>query len=153
MGEKAKRRGLEDAAKRVVDLAGNNHGLVRGDIHLNHFGGIEALVFDGRETSVMLTEDHTTAKLPQREISVQAWVRIDKGTKWGGIIGAMHDNGDDEKGWILGYNDSKFYFAINTENGKDKLTYLESTTAHQAEKWFHVTGTYDGIVQRIYVEW
>jgi outer membrane protein assembly factor BamB len=151
MGDRAKRRGLKDAERRVVDMAGHIDGTIVGDVNLRQAGGIEALVLDGSTNSVVLAADHNIAGLPQREITAEAWVRVDKPTKWGGIIGAVQDNGSKEHGWILGYNDTKFSFAVNGKDGEDRLTYLKGTTDLKNETWFHVVGTYDGQTQQIYV--
>ncbi|NOX98121.1 MAG: PQQ-binding-like beta-propeller repeat protein, partial [Verrucomicrobia bacterium] len=151
MSDRAKRRGLTNAERRVVDLGGRIDGTILGEVNLRQAGGIEALVLDGNGNSVMLAEDHSKVKLPRKQITAEAWVRVDKPTKWGGIIGAMQDNGNYERGWILGYNDSKFSFAVNGKGGDDKLTYLQSTSNFKNENWYHVVGTYDGKTQRIYV--
>ncbi|MCF6311312.1 MAG: PQQ-binding-like beta-propeller repeat protein [Verrucomicrobiales bacterium] len=150
MNERAKRRGLADAERRVLDAGGRLDGTILGEVNLRQTGGIEALVFDGNN-SVMLTKNIAEAKLPTQQLSVEAWVRIDQPTQWGGIIGAFQDNGAYEKGWLLGYNDSKFSFALNAEGGKDALTYLKGKTDFKTETWYHVVGTYDGKTQRIYV--
>ena len=151
MSARAKRRGLSDADRRVVDLVGRLNGTILGEVNLRQAGGIEALTLDGKNNSVMLASDHSTANLPLQQISAEAWVRIDKPQPWGGIVGAIQDNGSYERGWILGYRDSKFCFAVNAKGGEDKLTYLLSTTDFQSETWYHVVGTYDGNTQRIYV--
>jgi outer membrane protein assembly factor BamB len=151
MSGRAKRRGLIDAERRVVDLAGRLNGTILGEVNLRQAGGIEALVLDGRTNSVMLASDHSTAGLPRQQISAEAWVRIDKPQSWGGIIGAIQDNGSYERGWILGYQGSKFCFAVNATGGEDKLTYLVGTSDFKSETWYHVVGTYDGTTQKIFV--
>jgi outer membrane protein assembly factor BamB len=151
MSARAKRRGLENAELRVLDLAGHLDGTILGPVNLRQAGGIEALVLDGSSNSVMLAEDHKAANLPQQQISVEAWVRVDKPLTWGGIVGAMQDNGNIEHGWILGYQGTKFSFAVKGTGGENKLTYLRGTTDFQSETWYHVVGTYDGTTQRIFV--
>ena len=151
MSDQARRRGLEDAKRRVVDLAGSLDGTIVGEVNLRQSGGIEALLFDGRSNSVMLTEDHGRAGLPKQQITAEAWVRVDAPLQWGGIIGAFQDNGDFERGWVLGYRGSKFCFAVNGTGGENRLTYLDGTTEFQKDAWYHVVGTYDGTTQRIFV--
>ncbi|MHC4252740.1 MAG: LamG-like jellyroll fold domain-containing protein, partial [Planctomycetota bacterium] len=90
----------------------------------------------------------TAQNLPDRQLEVEAWVSIDRGTRYGGIVGYMQDNGNYEKGWILGYNDSRFYFQVSTGT---KLLTATSTTSHAKGKWFHLTATYDGAAMRLYV--
>ena len=78
-------------------------------------------------------------------------VRIDKPAQWGGIIGALQDNGTYEKGWLLGYQNKNFCFAINSE-GSSKLTYLTSPSDFQIGQWYHLVGIYDGVTQKLFVD-
>ncbi len=105
-----------------------------------------AMVFDGTDR-VRFAEVEPRA-LPQTTLSAEAWVMVDQGTRWGGILGYMQDNGDFERGWLLGYDEKVFTFAVS--NG-GPLQWARSTTAFAKEKWFHVAGTYDGTHVRIYV--
>ncbi len=105
----------------------------------NGFGGI------------MLHEDISKAGLPKEAISVTAWARVDKPIEWGGILGAIQDNGSFERGWLLGYGKDSFYFAIASEGAK-RLTYLKSTTVYSPNFWYHLAGTYDSKLQRIYID-
>ena len=52
---------------------------------------------------IVLHEDISKAGLPKEAISVTAWARVDKPIEWGGILGAIQDNGSFERGWLLGY--------------------------------------------------
>ncbi len=100
---------------------------------------------------LLVTDDLSRASLPARTISVEAWVRIDKAQKWGGLVGAIQDNGNYERGWLLGYNETSFFFALAGQK-PGKLTYLAASRAFQTGLWYHVAGTYDGKEQRIYVD-
>ena len=84
-------------------------------------------------------------------LSVTAWTRVDKPIEWGGILGAIQDNGSFERGWLLGYGKDSFYFAVASE-GNQRLTYLKSSVAYAPAYWYHVAGTYDGKSQRIYLD-
>jgi len=60
----------------------------------------------------------------------------------------------EEKGWILGYNESTFYFGLATEGADDgdgKMTYLKAKTRYEMGKLYHLTATYDGNKTEIYV--
>lgn len=114
----------------------------------------QALILDGDSKAkhrVELTDDISKAALPAKTITAEAWVWIDRPQEWGGIIGAMQDNGDYEKGWLLGYANSQFFFAVAAK-GKKKLTYLKAQAPFQTGFWYHVAGTYDGTEQRIYID-
>jgi len=95
------------------------------------------------------------AWLPERDFSIGAWVSIERPQRWGGLISCVQDNGDYEKGFVLGYNDTHFTFALSTEGADDgdgRLSYLSGTTPYQAGKWHHVMATYDGAKLRLYVD-
>lgn len=100
---------------------------------------------------IILTDNLSNANLPLQTISVEAWVQIDRTQKWGGIIGAIQDNGSYERGWLLGYNETKFYFALASEKTQ-RLTYLNSSMEYAPGYWYHVVGTYDGKVLKIYLD-
>ena len=111
-----------------------------------------APTFDG--TALKLNGDNRVVSplqaknLPEQALSVAAWVRIDKGTKWGGILSYSQDNGSYEKGWLLGYNEVGFVFSLATGKG---LRHLNSLTSFEAGIWYHVAATYDGAVSKLYV--
>ena len=100
---------------------------------------------------IILSEDIEKANLPAKDMSVTAWVRVDKPIEWGGILGAIQDNGSFERGWLLGYVKDSFFFAISSES-KKRLTYLKTALPYSPGYWYHLTGTYDGKVQRIYMD-
>lgn len=114
----------------------------------------ESLVLDGNSKAghrVDVTDDLSKAALPSEAISVEAWVMPAAAPRWSGIIGAMQDNGDYEKGWLLGSRGRSFAFAVATAAG-GRLTYLQAARAFEIGYWYHVVGTYDGRAQRLYVD-
>jgi len=100
---------------------------------------------------IILSDDLEKANLPAGDMSVTAWVRVDKPIEWGGILGAIQDNGSFERGWLLGYGKESFYFAISSDS-KKKITYLKTVVPYSPGYWYHLAGTYDGKVQRIYMD-
>ncbi len=92
-----------------------------------------------------------SSQLPGHSLSVEAWVAIDMPQKWGGILGALEDNGEDERGWLLGFRDRKFCFALSSEK-KRRLTYLTAASPFVLGRFYHVIGTYDGKRLRLYVD-
>jgi outer membrane protein assembly factor BamB len=104
---------------------------------------------EGAASYLLVTND--LSGLPKRSITVEAWAQIGKSQKWGGLVGALQDNGSYEKGWLLGYNETSFFFALAGQK-PGKLTYLAASRAYQTGVWYHVVGVYDGKEQRIYVD-
>jgi hypothetical protein len=90
------------------------------------------------------------AILPKESITVTAWVRLEHRTRWGGILGVMQDNGDYERGFILGYDEKHFYFSVAGQK-VGRMTYLAGKTNYELGRWYHVAGTYDGATMRVYV--
>ncbi len=151
MFERAKRFGVKQPQQHVQNLAGGKAGTILGTVQIRRVGGVEALELDGQSTSVMIAKDFKEANLPIKAITAEAWVRLDQTLSWGGIIGAIQDNGIFERGWLLGYKGNKFYFAVNGTGGTDRLTYLTATDDFKLGQWYHVAGTYDGKTMRIFV--
>ncbi|VTS01718.1 LamG-like jellyroll fold domain-containing protein [Tuwongella immobilis] len=92
--------------------------------------------------------------LPKQNITLSAVVRVDRLQEWGGIIGCLQDNGDAEKGVLLGIKDQAFTFALaskGADDGDGKMTYLTSKTPVPLGKWVHLVGTYDGKQMALYV--
>ncbi|MFT7513365.1 MAG: outer membrane protein assembly factor BamB, partial [Candidatus Omnitrophota bacterium] len=114
----------------------------------------ESLSFVGTSKAgneVILADNLSQANLPAKALTVEAWVMIDRPQKWGGICGAIQDNGSYEKGWLLGYGTTSFYFALSGE-APANMTYLNSEQNYLPGYWYHVVGTYDGEEQRIYID-
>ena len=140
------------AARQVRDLAGTVHGTLGGTVALQRAGQFQALSLDGRSNSVLLTADHKQAGLPAKEITVEAWLRVDQPQEWGGIIGAIQDNGSYERGWVLGFRKSRFSFAVAGKEGGGSLTYLTAKRDFEPGRWYHVAGCYDGGRMRLFID-
>lgn len=123
-----------------------------GPIHLAQVGEVQAVVLDGDITDLSVTPDLVEADLPTKAITAAAWVRIDRAVKWGSMIGAHQDNGEDEKGWHLGFHDNHFCFVVSGSNGDTRMTSVDAPKAFKVGTWCHVLGTYDGEVQRLWVD-
>jgi predicted phosphodiesterase len=116
----------------------------------------ESLLFEGPKAGCLLAKDFMSVidSLPSNALTVSAWVSVSTPREWGGIIGVIQDNGDREKGWVLGYNESSFYFGLSTEGADDgdgKMTYLIAKTRYSLGKLYYLTATYDGNNTEIYV--
>jgi outer membrane protein assembly factor BamB len=113
-------------------------------------GGLGRLQLKGTDSRAWVTDDFHSVKVPQKAITVEAWVSPAAPMRWGGIAGVIQDNGDFERGWLLGFVDRKFSFALASE-GHQRLTYLQGKADFQDSHWYHVVGTYDGDTLRVFV--
>ena len=86
--------------------------------------------------------------LPNKALTVSARVSIAKGQRWGSIVGFLQDNGSYERGWSLGYNDSKYVFWVSTGG---RLIEVQSRRPFRPGQWDDLTGVFDGREIRLYV--
>jgi hypothetical protein len=117
---------------------------------------IVGLRFAGLEEchQVPVEGDAARKLLPQRDFTISAWVTIDHPMSWGGIFSALQDNGNAEKGLVLGYDKERFYVGLASEGGSDEdgtMEYLRSTVPYTKSRWHHVAATYDGETLLLYV--
>jgi hypothetical protein len=86
--------------------------------------------------------------------SVAARIAIDARQDWGGIAGALQDNGPAEQGWLLGFDRERFFFALSSSGAADDdgtMTYLRGAK-YAPGRWAHVAATYDGATMILYVD-
>lgn len=88
--------------------------------------------------------------LPKQDLTLSAWASVDKPLRWGGLVGCMQDNGSDEAGWILGYDEQHFSVGLCSED-TGSMTYLTGKTAYEPGKVYHIAATYDGEKLSLYV--
>jgi outer membrane protein assembly factor BamB len=120
--------------------------------NLSRIGDYQALELDGKRQTVMVSPDFRSVSVPSREFTVEAWVRVDQLQTWGGIIGVVQDDGDVEKGWSLGYRKNRFCLAVSSDDGPGRLTYMTADHDFNTGQWYHVAGTYDGSVMKLFVD-
>lgn len=139
----------------VGDNVGEHDITLEGPVRLVRNEVTEALELDGISNALLITDDISTVRLPSREITVEAWVRYVNPFSWGGFIGAFQDSGSYEMGWVLGYRGSRVTFALAStdadQDGDGVMTYMDAPTPVELGGWYHVAGTYDGSVMKIYV--
>lgn len=116
----------------------------------------DAVIFSGRGAGVLLSRDldARTLRLPAEALTVEAVVSVESPRKWGGVLGFLQDNGPNEKGWILGYDESHFYIGLSAagaDDGDGRITYLAGRTAWERGRFHHVAATYDGRRMALYV--
>ncbi|MBX3420770.1 MAG: PQQ-binding-like beta-propeller repeat protein [Pirellulaceae bacterium] len=115
-------------------------------------GREQALLLDGRTDSVIATS-HRRIAHPTQAVTAAAWVRIDRPAEIGGIVSMLDQEGQYPQGWLLGFRNQQFCFALSTKDGAEPLTWVQS----DADKmtiggWSLVVGTYDGQTARLYVD-
>ena len=142
--------------RRVNNLAARQSGTLGGRFRIVQDGVHEALVLDGGGRVQLGEVKHdgktpSATPVPTQALTATAWVRVDKTQTWGGLVGAIQDNGAYERGWILGFNDRRFSLAVAGNGGPDKLTYLKAPADFQPRQWYHVAGTYDGTTMTLFV--
>jgi hypothetical protein len=138
----------------------------RGALQLQAAGGLQFLELNGSQGDLeiatmdgaklkptkSISNSSRPAHLPKKDMTVEAWVRVDHPGEWGGIIGAAQDNGEYERGWILGFRKDRFGFGLKAEKGTNRLTWLLAPSSYQVGSWHHVAGSYDGKTMRLFVD-
>jgi acid phosphatase type 7 len=92
--------------------------------------------------------------LPKRNLTATVWASIHKRQQYGGLVGALEDNGSYEKGWSLGYDDEHFTFTLcskGKDDGNGQLTVIKSKTKYNLGVLYFVASTYDGQEMKLYV--
>jgi outer membrane protein assembly factor BamB len=120
--------------------------------NLSRLGQYQAVELDGKRQTVMVSPDFKSVPVPTGQFTAEAWVRVDQLQEWGGIIGVVQDDGDVEKGWSLGYRKNRFCVAVSANGGPGRLTYLTADHEFNAGQWYHVVGSYDGAVMKLFVD-
>jgi outer membrane protein assembly factor BamB len=130
-------------------VAGGIELTILGPTRFEKDPGPPRLELPGREEKLVAGR-LDKALLPRTNLTAEAWVRVDRVSQWGGIIGRLQDNGEFERGFLLGFVNDRFSFAVASE-GHPRLTYLAAAQPFATNQWYHVAGTYDGAELRIYV--
>lgn len=107
--------------------------------------------FDGQRWFEQVRQEDKLLRLP-KTLTVAGWVKVGAGNaNWSGILSAIEDNGNYERGMLLGLKDDRFVFGI-TSTGKQRLTYLTDSSLALKDKWIHLAGTYDGLTMNLFVD-
>ncbi|NBS90703.1 hypothetical protein EBS67_12020 [bacterium] len=143
------------SSQRISDKAGRFSGKTIGVPSFKQLDAHSFYEFHGTD-GFLLKENATGAEsgMPHEKFSLASWIRIDEGTTNGGIIGCIQDNGNFEKGWLVGYDNEKFNFILSSQGADDgdgKITTLRSKSNYQKGKWFHLAASYDGASMRIFI--
>lgn len=138
------------------NAAGATVATIHGTPEQVMIGPGAGVAFDGMGDWLTLASDIASrpATLPKRDFTAAAWVNITTPVQYGCIVGAIQDNGNFEKGWLLGYSEDAFYIGVSStgaDDGDGKLTYMKGKTRLEPGRWYHVAGVYDGVRMRLYV--
>ncbi len=131
---------------RVKPLAGSQDARIEGAVQIaTSPSGLGALALDGKSNSVIVTDDpRQLATLPSGSLTLEGWVLMRSQKEWSGIIGAFQDNGDYERGFVLGCHKKNFYFGIATRS-TGRMTHLYGSSEYETGKWYHVVARYDSL--------
>ena len=143
---------LGEAKDGVIPARAGSDAKFEGGAAAEKTEGLDWLRLDGTDGRAWVTDDFRSTKFPLRAITVETWASPAKPMKWGGMAGIIQDNGNYERGWLLGYVERRFSFALASE-GHPRLPYMKGTTEFQDDRWYHVAGTYDAETNatRLYV--
>lgn len=115
----------------------------------------QSVIFTGNVMEGVVAKDfRSLAIMPEQDMTISAWVAIEKPLDWGGIIGSIQDNGNAEAGWLLGYRNNRFTFGLSSvgaDDGDGMMTYVDSETEFEPGRMYHVVAVYDGSVMQLYV--
>ncbi|MCK6501264.1 MAG: LamG domain-containing protein, partial [Nitrospira sp.] len=139
------------------DVSGRQKVRLHGEPRIANLGPAQGLILDGFTDwiEIATNREAATALLPKREMSVAAWVLVDETQPDGGIAGFVQDNGNYEKGWVLGFNRRAFTFSlasVSTDDGDGLLTKVAAKSPIETGRWHYVVATYDGNQMRLYVD-
>ena len=101
-----------------------------------------------KDGNFILMNDLNKGNLPAENLTVEAVLSLEQTQKWGSIAGYFQDNGSYERGFLLGFNESKFFFAVSTGGA---LQYVYSKDPILKNKVTHLTGSFDGKSLNIYI--
>ena len=133
---------FENAAETTRDVSGNgHHGRADSVAHVDGHSG-QGAAFDGR-TSYVLVKPDKGFNVTQG-LTVQAWVKLDRYAA-GTILYKAY-----QYGLYAKKVDGKYRFSGVTRSGE--FVSVESKTAIELGKWYHVAMTHDGRIQRLYVD-
>ncbi|MCH2161929.1 MAG: PQQ-binding-like beta-propeller repeat protein, partial [Phycisphaerales bacterium] len=126
--------------------------LAKGGLDFTGTGSSQAVRMDETSRQLVVAEDiDPSTVLPPTAFSVASWVRLDSPSEWSGILSAVQDNGDYERGWVTGINGQRFYLGLASRDGAG-ITYLFSDRLAEPGRWHHLVTTYDGHRMRVYID-
>lgn len=107
----------------------------------------------GETERLLVAQTTDKAQLPKQDLTLEAWVRVDRVSPRAGIFSAAEDPADAAtgRGLLLGCQEDRFVFALATR-GTPRLIRLTASKPFLPGHWHHVAATYDGRVQRLFLD-
>jgi prepilin-type N-terminal cleavage/methylation domain-containing protein len=102
------------------------------------------LKFDGTDDGVYKT---SFSGLPSSAITVTAWIKGTLTTSWMTVVG--HDWGNSTGTWLLFLKNSEIDFGVYQLPATQYKGIKTFSVANNI--WYHITGTYDGSIVKVYV--
>ncbi len=120
---------------------------VEGQGETHEVGALPALVFDGSTTSAVVRKPPR----PKRALTVEACVWIGDDRRRAALAGV--DSGDARRlGWRIDLLDGRLRFGLETDDGAAGMTFASAVQKVKPFRWYYVACTYDGGIQRLFVD-
>ncbi|MCE9554729.1 MAG: hypothetical protein K8T91_15335 [Planctomycetes bacterium] len=133
----------------VANLAGGAPAKVQRKAPLVAAGQTHAIPLDGGANAIAASDKELPGRL-RSKLTAESWVRIDSMPRWSRSVGVMARQHDQRLGWVLGTHHHRFVFSLGS-GPKGEMTDLHSAGSAHPGRWYHLAGTYDGKVMRLYV--
>ncbi|MEC9477274.1 MAG: LamG-like jellyroll fold domain-containing protein [Planctomycetota bacterium] len=151
------REGFVGSSGAVKATAGGLDGQISGDLVLADGGTGPMLLGGGANGMLLVAENHKSVArhLPTQNFSISCWVVLEEVMEWGSVFCSLQDNGDFEKGWLLGTRRGAPCLALSSkgaDDGNGLMTYLEGTQQMTLGKWHHIAGSYDGKTMKVFLD-
>ena len=112
--------------QQLTPTQGTLQGKMAGPLQFSR-GHPKAMVLDGKTNDIRVAnispQQEATRFLPTKSITVETWIYIDRIQPWGSMVSAIQDNGDYERGWMLGIREDMFCFGLASAS-TNRITYL-----------------------------
>lgn len=137
----------EDSGSTAYDVRGSNNGSTSGaTVNASGINGKTAYTFDGTDDYVSISD---SSSLDYVDVTVSAWIYRTDNSGWDFVF--EQRNGNFNGMWIAGTTSADTAtFHINDSGGTTHRVESASGSVPLNE-WVHITGTYNGTVQRIYI--
>ena len=130
-------------------------GTISGSITYKDGAFGKGMAFDGTSNRVQVYKGAPAGvALPRRQLTLEAWVKIESRGSWRSIVSYVQDNGSYERGFFLGLLDGKITGSIATvrDGSAPRLDWISWSAEFDFNRWYHVAFTYDGAKMALYID-